>query len=319
MIVDLHTRIWTSPAQLGESVAEQFRRRRTEPWEQTTGSAEQHAQAMDPVGVAAVLGFESTLLGAKIDHEQVANEITAHPGSRVGFAGIDPNAGHPVRSLEEALNAGLVGVTVCPAAAGFHPTDTRAMELFEACQSHGVPVHVESSGRLARQARLEFDQPVLLDEVAREFPDLKLVIGSLGDPWVDQGVALLAKHPTVYADLAGLVSQPWRLLSSLLSAFHHQVIDQVLFASNFPFCDPAQAIKNMYSVNTVTQGTNLPSVPREQLRSIVERDTLTVLGIPKPDAPAAEPKAPAEATESDETPPEPADTSAYEVVEDPAR
>ena len=289
MIVDLHTRLWTSIDQLGEPVAAQVRRRKVDPWDDAAAAPDEHDQAMMPVDKAIVLGFESSALGGKISHEQVAGYVAHQPDKFLGFAGIDPKAGNPVASLEHALSLGLVGVTVNPAAAGFNPTDTRAMALFEACQSLKVPVLFESGALIAREARMEFAKPVLLDEVAREFTTLKIVVGAFGDPWIDEGVALLAKHPTVYADMAGLTLRPWQLLNALLSAHHLGATGQVLFGSNFPYATPEQAIKTIYSINTLTQGTHLPSVPREQLRSIVERDTITCLGLNRTQTQTPEP------------------------------
>ena len=299
MTLDLHTRIWTSTEQFGPSVAAQLRRRKIDPWEDHSADPDDHQEAMEPVTAAVLLGFESKLLGGSISHEQIAGYVQRNPDGLFGFAGIDPKADlDPVKSLEQAMQLGLVGVTVNPAAAGFHPTDTRAMALFEACQHHQMPVLIECGTVLAREARMEFARPVLLDEVLREFPDLKIVLGTFGDPWVDEGVALLAKHPNVYADISGFTARPWQLFNALLTAHQLGTIDQVLFGSNFPYVLPEQAIKTIYSVNTLTQGTQLPSVPREQLRSVVERDTIQVLGLKREKPAAAEPEPTDEAKDS---------------------
>lgn len=291
MTIDLHTRLWTSPDQFGPSVAAQMRRRKIDPWEDHSADPDDHHEAMEPVTAAVLLGFESKLLGGSISHEQIAGFVQRDPEGLFGFAGIDPKADlDPIKSLEQAMQLGLVGVTVNPAAAGFHPTDTRAMSLFEACQHHQMPVLIECGSVLAREARMEFARPVLLDEVLREFPDLKIVLGTFGDPWVDEGVALLAKHPNVYADISGFTARPWQLFNALLTAHQLGTIDQVLFGSNFPYVLPEQAIKTIYSVNTLTQGTQLPSVPREQLRSVVERDTIQVLGLKRAKPAAVEPE-----------------------------
>lgn len=282
MIVDLHTRIWESVEELGASVAQTYRRRRGEPWEHTHASAQSHAELMQPVDYAAVLGFESGLLDASINAEQIHKAVLTNPGKNVGFVGIDPTLDKPVAKLEAALDLGLVGLTVSPAAAGFHPADTRAMELYEACEAKGVPVIIESNAMLSQDAKLEFAIPYLLDEVARSFPELKLVVSSFGLPWIDQCVTLMAKHPNVYADVSGLVIQSWQLYNAMVQAFQAGVMNQVLFGSGFPFGDPQQAIVTLYSVNVTSQGTPLPSVPREQLRTVVERDTLAALGIAKP-------------------------------------
>jgi predicted TIM-barrel fold metal-dependent hydrolase len=282
MIVDLNTRVWGSIDALGASAAETFRRRRIEPWDNLTAPAESHAEAMEPVTHAAILGFESGALDASIDAEAVHTAVQGDPSKFHGFVGIDPGLGKPVAKLEGALSMGLVGVTVSPAAAGFHPSDTRAMDLFEACEAKGVPVLIECNSMLARDVKLAFALPYLLDEVALAFPQLKLVLGSFGQPWIDQGVALLAKHPHVYADVSGLVTRSWQLYNALVQAYQSDVMGQVLFGSGYPFSDPQKAIMTLYSVNTISQGTPLPSVPREQLRTVVERDTWAVLGLEPP-------------------------------------
>ncbi len=299
MIVDVHTRVWDNAGQLGRA-EETLRRRTTEAWDRPDASADAHHEAMQPVRSALVLGFDSAYLGANISHEHVAGYVCKDPGKFLGIAGIDPTRGGAVKSLERARELGLVGVTVSPAAQACHPTDTRAMELYEACQAMNVPVLFESATLLARDAKLEFAQPYLLDEVARTFPELKIVVSSLGDPWVHQCLTLIDKHPTVYADLSDMACRPWQLYNALILAHQQDATERILFGSNFPFCMPEQAIVSIYSINTFTQGTSLPSVPREQLRSIIERDALVCLGLRSPEA--TEPSAQAPAHETREIP-----------------
>lgn len=279
MIIDLNTRIWESTAQLGAAVEEQMRRRRGEPWERPAASTDLHDEAMARVERAVILGFESRHLDASISHEKVAEYVQRRPDRYLGFMGIDPTAGKPIASLERGLELGLVGVTISPSAQGFHPTDTRAMDLYEACEERGVPLFFEADTMLARPVKMEFGQPYMIDEVARTFPNLRVAISSLGNPWVDQAIALIGKHPTVYADISDLVLRPWQLYNALLLAHQQGVLSQIVFGSGFPFCTPERAIVTLYSINTLIQGTHLPSVPREQLRSIVERDALGCLGL----------------------------------------
>lgn len=281
MITDVHTRVWDNADQLGRA-EETLRRRPNKPWQRPDASPDAHHEAMNPVRSALILGFDSVYLGASISHEQIASYVCKDPGKYLGVAGIDPTRGDAVKSLERARELGLVGVTMSPAAQACHPCDTRAMELYEACQAMRVPVLFESATLLARDAKLEFAQPYLLDEVARTFPELKIVISSLGDPWVHQCLALIDKHPTVYADLSDLSTRPWQLYNALILAHQQNATGRILFGSNYPFCDPEQAIISIYSINTFTQGTPLPSIPREQLRSIVERDALACLGLREP-------------------------------------
>lgn len=287
MITDVHTRVWDNADQLGRA-EETLRRRPREPWQRPDACPDAHHEAMHPVRSALILGFDSVYLGASITHEQIASYVCKDPGKYLGVAGIDPTRGDAVKSLERARELGLVGVTVSPAAQACHPCDTRAMELYEACQSLRVPVLFESATLLARDAKLEFAQPYLLDEVARSFPELKIVISSLGDPWVHQCLTLIDKHPTVFADLSDLSTRPWQLYNALILAHQQDATGRILFGSNYPFCEPEKAILSIYSINTFTQGTPLPSIPREQLRSIVERDAMACLGLREPNGDSPE-------------------------------
>ena len=105
------------------------------------------------------------------------------------------------------------------------------------------------------------------------------MIAQLGQPWIDETIVMLGKHANVLADLSGLLSRPWQAYNALVSAYQHGVIDKLLFGSDFPYTSATECIEALYSINQLAQGTNLPVVPREALRGIVERDALTLLGI----------------------------------------
>ncbi len=291
MIVDVHTHRWESPEQLGPAWADRLlRHAAAAPWERPDASGPAHEEATAPVSFAIIHGFISRHLGAAIDAEAVAAYVARRPDKFLGFAGIDPMAGDYLGEFDRARQLGLVGVTISPAAQAFHPTHTRAMALYERCEATGTPIFVHPETHLGATTKMEFGLPYLFDEVARTFPDLKLVLGQVGHPWVDQTLTLIGKHPNVYADLSDLVTRPWQLYNVLHMAYQQDVCSQLLFGSDYPFMTPQQAIVTIYSVNTLTQGTHLPSVPREQLRSIVERDALSALGLKAP----SEPPPPAE-------------------------
>jgi predicted TIM-barrel fold metal-dependent hydrolase len=152
------------------------------------------------------------------------------------------------------------------------------MRLYEECEKRGLPVLFEQNHRQPA-AKMEYAQPTLLDDVAQAFPDLRIVIARLGHPWVEQTVVLLAKHPNMYANVAGLLRHPWLSYTALLAAWEYEVMDKLLFGSDFPYRSPAACIETLYSVNQFSHGSNLQAIPREALRGIVERDALQLLGI----------------------------------------
>jgi hypothetical protein len=275
MIVDCHTLVWSERARFGPQSGS-LRLQADSAHEQ------RHLAAIDPVDRAIVLGFKSNYLETEIPNEFVADYVRRNPEKLIGFAGIDPTEDAALDSLAEAQDhLRLKGVTLSPGLQDFHPADTRVQELYAAIERRNMPLLIEQNHR-SPAAKMEFSRPILLDEVARDFPNLVIVIAHLGYPWVDETLVLLGKHRNVYADVSGLLRSPWLTYSALVSAHEYGVMDKLLFGSDFPFRSPTAAIEALYSVNQLSIGTNLVSIPREKLRQIVERDALGVMRIEAP-------------------------------------
>ncbi len=272
MIVDCHTQVWGSSTRGIPGV--------TEPEERiVSADISRHLEAIDTVDRAIVLAFKSQYLQAEIPNRYVADYVRRYSPKLIGFAGIDPTDPHCVDEIRQAReDLGLRGITISPALQDFHPSDTRALRVYEACVRLGMPILVEQNHR-SPAARMEFGRPLMLDAVAAEFPELRIVIAHMGYPWVDETVVLLGKHRNVYAEVSGLLQRPWLSYKSLLAAYEYGVMNKLLFGSDFPYRSPAACIEALYSVNQLAGGTNLVTVPREMLRGIVERDALTLLGI----------------------------------------
>jgi predicted TIM-barrel fold metal-dependent hydrolase len=218
---------------------------------------------------------------ACISNDDVAAYVAQYPDRLIGFAGVDPSA--PQEAIAEMDRArdelSMHGLAVAPAAQDFHPSDSQAMLVYSAAAERQLPVVFHTGVHVASATKLEYARPVLLDEVARELPDLKMVIAHLGHPWELETIPLLAKHANVFAETSWLLREPWRAYQALLSAHQCGVIDKLLFGSGFPGAAASCCIEALYSINHLVHGTNLPTIPREQLRGIVERDALSLLGI----------------------------------------
>jgi predicted TIM-barrel fold metal-dependent hydrolase len=292
MIVDCHTHIWQSPDQLGQldlgSSSPPSPRRQVRittqktVWRSAVPAADPDHHWAQSVGVdkSIVLGFKSRYLGAEVPNRFVSDYVNRFPQKLIGFAGIDPterSAVSEVRMAKEDLK--LRGITVSPANQDFHPADTRAMAVYAEAERLKMPIVIHPSGQFTEESKLEYGRPFLLDEIARTFPKLRIVIAQLGQPWIEETICLLGKHPYVYADMSGLLLRPWQAYNALVMVHQHGVIDKLLFGSDFPYTSATECIESLYSINQFAQGTNLPLVPRESLRGIVERDTLALLGL----------------------------------------
>lgn len=291
MIIDCHTHIWQSPDQLGAvdlgelSPAERKAHHRLTPSGRAVTryvpnfDVDEDAEESG-VDKSIVLGFRSRHLKANVPNDFVAGYVGKDPDRLIGFAGIDPTEPNAIEDLLIARDGlKLRGVALSPAGQDFHPTDSRAMRIYDRCDALRMPVVFHPGGLLNSQSKLEYGRPFLIDEIARAFPNLRIVIAQMAQPWIDEAIVLLGKHEHVYADTSGLLIRPWPGYNALVSAYQYGVMDKLLFGSDFPYTKPAECIEALYSINQLVQGTNLPVVPREALRGIVERDALELLGL----------------------------------------
>jgi len=292
MIVDCHTHIWQSPEQLGPmdlgELPPPSRNRLAKPategkagWRVLPAADPDHHWAQSAsVDRSIVLGFKSRYLRAEIPNQFVSEYVKRYPQKLIGFAGIDPTERSAVEELRAAKqDLMLSGITLSPANQDFHPSDSRAMRLYAVTEELGMPILVHPVGQFTAGSKLEYARPYLFDEVARTFPKLRLVMAQIGHPWVEETIVLLGKHANVFADISGMLSRPWQAYNALVSASQYQVTDKLLFGSDFPYTSAVECIEALYSINQMVQGTNLPIIPREALRGIVERDTIGLLGL----------------------------------------
>ena len=287
VIVDCHTHVWESVEQLGRGAGLWDGRGPSQ--DPPKAGMKEHLAAAEPVDKTFVLALRSHYLGVEISNDFVSKYVRQHAHRLVGFASVDPaRIGEALAELRRARDQlGMQGVTVWPAGQGFHPVCTSAMRLYEEAYRLKLPVLFRTDTRASAGSKMEYARPLLVDEAAREFPGLRVVVSQLGYPWTEETMVLLAKHEHVYSDISGLLRDPWSAYNVLLSAYQAGVMDRLLFGSGFPYTSPATCIESLYSVNQVCHGTNLPTIPREQLRQIVERDALGLLGIESNAKPAA--------------------------------
>lgn len=242
-------------------------------------SNEAHVQAMECVDVAVVLGWRADHLGVDTPAETIASFVNADPLHRVGFAGIDPLAESAFDDLALVHELGLSGVTISPADQACRPTHDRCVSILEQCAAMKLPVLTANPGLADRRSVAEFARPSLWDEVIRDLPTLTLILGDLGCAWLDETMLMISRHERVFAEISGVTPHLWSLYHTLQLALERRITHKLLFGSGFPRETPQAVMERLYSINSIRKGSSLPTAPREFLRSIIERDTLTCLGI----------------------------------------
>jgi predicted TIM-barrel fold metal-dependent hydrolase len=266
MIVDCHTHIEIAA---GNSVASE------------------HLAAIETVDACIVLAAADGPTSEA--NKKLSQYVNKHKEKMVGFAVVQPDEDKVSTSSLEAVThkLDLKGMVLYCSDWGIHPTNSRNMRLYESARELGLPVFFHNAGDDIKQnAVLDYAQPYLLDEVAREFPSLKIIIGNMGVPFIEQTLAMVAKHKNVYADLTIKPRNVWQTYNTVISAHEYGVMDKLLFGSGFPSGNAGQCIETLLGFNMLLADTNLPTVPRGSIQSIIERDALVLLGIKEADTEA---------------------------------
>ena len=239
-------------------------------------------EAMSCVDVAAVVAEGCERLGVACTNDAVADFVSQSPDKRIGFAAIDPLKDSALDDLERAIERGFSGVMINPADQGYRPTHENAFAVCRRCAQGSMPVLVANPMLRHPGSQLEFASPALLDEIVRELPELTVILGDFGKIFLEETLLMVAKHPRVFAEISGAVSRPWTLYTAMIAAHERGVLHKLLFGSGYPAETPEAVIERVYTINSLRGGTELPSVPREGLRSIVERHAFACVGINPP-------------------------------------
>ncbi len=237
---------------------------------------------MSVVDAAVVVGWRAERLGVHAPAEKVAAIVNGDPDRLVGFAGIDPTLDSALDDIDRAVDLGMDGLTIAPADCGCRPTDDRCLAVFERAATRGLPALVANPCLMDPRSVTEFARPALLEEAVRSSPSLRLALGDVGHAWMDESLLMVGKHEHVFAEISGVVSRPWALFTTLVSAYERGVMSKLLFASGFPAETPERAIERLYTLSSFRSAPVAPGVaapPREAIRGLIERDALGALGI----------------------------------------
>jgi predicted TIM-barrel fold metal-dependent hydrolase len=217
-------------------------------------------------------------MGLTVPNEYVAAEVKKYPGRAIGLACVDPFEPNAVRKLEHAVKElGLRGLKWSPVYGGFDPWCPEAWAIYSTCDRLGIPILWHQSAAFSQFAAHEYGNPTLIDRIARAFPRMKMIIAHIGQPWVEECVVLMRKHPQIFADLSARYHRPWQLYNAMMIAIEYKVTDRLLFGSDFPLRSTAEAAEEFRSLNNWGPGVTLPKIPQEIIEDIINNRPLSLV------------------------------------------
>lgn len=219
---------------------------------------------------------ETQIGNRRIPNEEIADAARDNADMMIAFASIDPHKGRlGAREAEDLIKGGIVkGFKFHPTCQGFYPNDRMAYQLYEVIAHHKLPAifHTGHSGigtgmRGGGGMRLKYSQPIHIDDVAVDFPDMTIVLAHPSWPWTDEALSMALHKPNVYIDLSGWM--PKYFPPQIVQYANAQLRSKMLFGSDFPLIAPERWL---------TQFTEVGFKP-EVHDLILKKNAMKILGL----------------------------------------
>ena len=191
---------------------------------------------MDDAGVTTgvVMGRCSGVLGT-VSNQDVANIVAEYPGRFVGVGSVDPlNRRIAIQQIDEAVALGLKGINLEPGAYAvpMKSDDRRLYPIYAYCEDRNLPVTIMAGGGAGPD--LSYTDPVCIDRVAADFPELRIAVTHGAWPWVREILHIAYRRPNIYVSpdqyLCGMPGNEDYILAA--NSF---LADRFLYGSSYPF------------------------------------------------------------------------------------
>lgn len=226
--------------------------------------------------MAVLLAMDSSTASGRppVPNDHIASAVRAHPDVFIGFAGVDPWKGR--LAVDEARRArevlGLSGLKLHPGLQKFAANDERFYPLWETAAELGL-VCLFHSGTMATGAgrpggagyKLKFVNPMLVDDVAADFPSLQIILAHPGWPWQAEQLAIARHKANVYLDLSGW--SPKYFPAELVQHVNSVLQDKALFGSDWPFMTPERWLADFAGL--AIKDTVRPKILRDNARHLL--------------------------------------------------
>src|SRR5258706_1232573 len=245
--IDVHTHAWKSALQVDDAPSAS-----QEAMGEYSRSQAQHqtvpemAEMYRKLKMAfVVFSVDSPKEPKKITNEEVAELAHQHADVAIPFASIDPHRGQDgVKSARRLISEFKVkGFKFHPSVQDFFPNDPLAYPLYEVIAEAKLPAlfHTGQTGVGAGTPggggiRLKYSNPMLLDDVATDFPDMPIILAHPSFPWQEEALSVATHKPQVYIDLSGW--SPKYFPPILVQYANTLLKDKIMFGSDYPVITP---------------------------------------------------------------------------------
>ncbi len=222
-----------------------------EPYHPTVPQIAEDYRSKNMAAVVFTVDSELTTGHPTLSNEEIAESAAEHPDVLVPFGSIDPSRGTAgIRAARRLVEQhGIRGFKFHPSIQAFEPDDRRHYPLWAELESLGVPAlfHTGQTGIGSglpggRGIKLRYSDPMLLDDVAADFPGLTIIMAHPSVPWQDAAIAVAQHKANAYIDLSGW--SPRYFPPQLVRAANTFLREKVLFGSDYPLIRPERWVRD---------------------------------------------------------------------------
>jgi predicted TIM-barrel fold metal-dependent hydrolase len=198
----------------------------------------------DMLAIVFTVDDEAGMGRKRLGNDEVLTAARANPDVLIPFGSVDPHKGKlGVREARELIEKGVRGFKFHPNTQAFWPNDRAFYALYEVIADAGLVAlfHSGTTGIGAGMpggggVRLKYSNPMAVDDVAADFPELKIILAHPSFPWQDEALAIAVHKPNVYIDLSGW--SPKYFPENLIRYTNSQLKHKMLFGSDYPLITP---------------------------------------------------------------------------------
>lgn len=197
------------------------------------------------VVTAVITGRDcETTYGSKSNNDSVVDFVKKYPHKFIGFYGIDPHKG--MRAFKELENAvkvlGFKGAAIDPYLAQIYVNDAKYYPIYAKCCELNIPIIITTGpATLVPNSIIDHVAPRYIDFVARDFPELNIVVSHGGYPWVNEMIFVVQRNQNVYLEMSEYELFPQS--EAYIQAANTVISDNILYASAHPFQDFKETLK----------------------------------------------------------------------------
>jgi hypothetical protein len=232
------------PRELREAAARYFGNAFTDEALPTIDDVAAYYRERNLAAVVFTVDWELSSGRAPVSNEEIAEGARANADVLIPFASVDPGRPDAVERARRLIDDhGVRGFKFHPNLQRFFPNDRSAYPLYEVIAAAGLPAlfHSGHSGigtglPGGGGLKLKYSNPLCLDDVAADLPELEIVIAHPSFPWQDEAISVCLHKANVWIDLPGW--SPKYFPPQLVQYANTQLRTKVLFGSDFPLITP---------------------------------------------------------------------------------